>query len=114
MPLGPDDIVCHCFHVPLRKIVSFCRVERPRYASQISHCLSAGTGCGWCVPILKRIHRDLCGQYTPWWRKIEDAESAGPQPNSPEQWSAADYAEARRQYLLAKPQNPPDEEVAAD
>ena len=43
--LKPDDTVCFCFHVSLRKIETFCAVEKPQAASQISDCLSAGTGC---------------------------------------------------------------------
>jgi NAD(P)H-nitrite reductase large subunit len=54
--MDPDDNVCLCFHVSKRKIVNFCKRERPRFASLISECLSAGTGCGWCVPFLKKLH----------------------------------------------------------
>lgn len=50
-----DDDVCLCFHVSLRKIIRFVRIEKPRRASQISECYGAGTGCGWCRPFLKRI-----------------------------------------------------------
>ena len=56
--MGPDDLVCYCYRVPLRKLVNFARRERPSRASQMSRCLDAGTGCGWCIPILKRIHAD--------------------------------------------------------
>jgi NAD(P)H-nitrite reductase large subunit len=52
-----DDEVCLCFHVTRRKLVNFLRVHRPRVASQLSECGGAGTGCGWCVPFLKQIHR---------------------------------------------------------
>ena len=52
-----DDHVCLCFHVSKRKIVKFCQRERPEVASLISECLSAGTGCGWCIPFLKKLHR---------------------------------------------------------
>ena len=52
-----DDHVCLCFHVPKRKVVSYCKRERPAVASLISECLGAGTGCGWCVPYLKRLHQ---------------------------------------------------------
>jgi len=51
-----DDEICYCYHVPLRKLVSFARREQPARASQMSECLGAGTGCGWCIPILQRIH----------------------------------------------------------
>ena len=55
-PMDPDDHVCLCFHVSLRKIRAFLRRENPPVASLISECLSAGTGCGWCVPFLKHLH----------------------------------------------------------
>lgn len=61
-----DDHVCLCFHVSKRKIVSFCRRERPSVPSLISECLSAGTGCGWCVPFITRLHEQtLAGQADP-------------------------------------------------
>ncbi|MEM6392180.1 MAG: hypothetical protein AAF797_05365 [Planctomycetota bacterium] len=25
----------------------------------MSECLGAGTGCGWCVPFLKELHRQV-------------------------------------------------------
>jgi len=56
--MGPDDLVCYCYRVPLRKLVNFAKREKPARASQMSLCLDAGTGCGWCIPILKRIHAD--------------------------------------------------------
>ncbi len=49
-----DDTICYCFHVPKRKIVNFIRIHKPRRASQVSECGGAGTGCGWCIPYLKR------------------------------------------------------------
>jgi bacterioferritin-associated ferredoxin len=73
MALKPDDMVCFCFHVRLRKIETFCRVEKPLHASQISDCLSAGTGCGWCRPMLKHIHLRICGEHIPDWRKSPEA-----------------------------------------
>lgn len=54
--MDPDDEVCLCFHVSLRKIRGFLARENPRVASLISECLSAGTGCMWCVPFLKHLH----------------------------------------------------------
>lgn len=54
--MDPDDHVCLCFHVSLRKIANFLERERPRVPSQISECLGAGTGCQWCVPFLKKLH----------------------------------------------------------
>ncbi len=42
----------------MRKLVNYARRERPARASQLSQCLDAGTGCGWCIPILQAIHED--------------------------------------------------------
>ncbi|MFO0828787.1 MAG: (2Fe-2S)-binding protein [Phycisphaerales bacterium] len=54
--MQPDDDVCLCFHVSLRKLRNFIARERPAVASQLSECLGAGTGCQWCVPFLKKLH----------------------------------------------------------
>ena len=56
--MQPDDRVCYCFRVSLRKLVNYARRERPARASQMSQCLDAGTGCGWCIPFLEKIHAD--------------------------------------------------------
>ncbi|MEL6796982.1 MAG: (2Fe-2S)-binding protein [Planctomycetota bacterium] len=55
--MDPDDEVCLCFHVSLRKIRTFLQREDPPVASLVSECLGAGTGCQWCVPFLKRLHQ---------------------------------------------------------
>lgn len=54
--MNPDDEVCLCFHVSLRKIRGYLLREKPPVASLISECLGAGTGCQWCVPFLKHLH----------------------------------------------------------
>jgi bacterioferritin-associated ferredoxin len=54
--VDPDDHVCLCFRVSLRKIRSYLARENPPVASLISECLGAGTGCRWCVPFLKHLH----------------------------------------------------------
>ena len=54
--MNPDDEVCLCFRVSLRKVRTFLQTQNPPVASLISECLGAGTGCGWCVPFLKRLH----------------------------------------------------------
>lgn len=54
--MNPDDDVCLCFHVSLRKVQNFLAREDPPVASLISECLGAGTGCRWCVPFLKKLH----------------------------------------------------------
>jgi len=80
--MDPDDHVCLCFHVSKRKIVNFCRREKPAAASLISECLSAGTGCQWCVPFLKKLHAQVM--------------AGEPEPDLPV--SPADYAARRAQY----------------
>ncbi|MFA7235264.1 MAG: (2Fe-2S)-binding protein [Phycisphaeraceae bacterium] len=61
-----DDLVCLCFRVSKRKIVGYCRREKPGVASLISECLNAGTGCGWCVPYLKMLHEQCAkGEHEP-------------------------------------------------
>src|ERR1043166_3814994 len=57
-----DDKICCCYHVSLRKLVNFARRERLQRASQMSQCLGAGTGCGWCIPILKRSEERRVGK----------------------------------------------------
>ena len=58
-----DDQLCYCYHISKRKIVNFVRQTRPARASMISQCFEAGSGCGWCIPFLKKIHRQvLAGQ----------------------------------------------------
>jgi bacterioferritin-associated ferredoxin len=62
--MKPEDKVCICNDVTLRKLVNYIRRERPPVPSLVSQCLSAGTACGWCVPFLQRLHREvLAGKY---------------------------------------------------
>ncbi|MCA9290090.1 MAG: (2Fe-2S)-binding protein [Phycisphaerales bacterium] len=56
--MQPEDHVCLCYHVSLRKLTNYARRERPAVASQLSDCLGAGTGCGWCRPYLQIIFDD--------------------------------------------------------
>ncbi len=51
-----DEELCLCFHVTKRKVLNFIRVHRPRRASQLSECFGAGTGCGWCRELLRRLY----------------------------------------------------------
>lgn len=105
MPLQPDDTVCFCFHVTLRKIETYCTIEKPQAASQISECLSAGTGCGWCVPMLQKIHTRICGQYAPWWRQPP---ASPPEPTrADEQIDEDAYKQGRKQYLAEGKGTPP-------
>jgi bacterioferritin-associated ferredoxin len=96
--MGPDDEVCLCFHVSLRKIRAYLKRENPPVASLISECLGAGTGCRWCVPILETLHRQHA-------RGQEPALGV----------SSSEYAEGRRVYreTRARP-NIPDENDPAD
>ncbi|MGL6074439.1 MAG: (2Fe-2S)-binding protein [Fimbriiglobus sp.] len=57
-----DDKICLCFHVTRRKLVNFVRIHQPKVPSQLSECNSAGTGCGWCIPFLKQIHKQGAGE----------------------------------------------------
>ncbi len=63
--MQPDDEVCLCFHVSLRKIRGYLARENPPVASLISECLGAGTGCMWCVPFLKHLHAQHMKGETP-------------------------------------------------
>jgi NAD(P)H-nitrite reductase large subunit len=80
--MHPDDHVCLCFHVSKRKIVNFCKRQRPAFPSVISECLSAGTGCMWCVPFLKKLHQQCL--------------DGVPDPDLPV--SPEEYASKRAQY----------------
>jgi bacterioferritin-associated ferredoxin len=88
-----DTEVCLCFHVTRRKLLNFLRVERPRVASQLSQCGGAGTGCGWCVPFLKQLHRNAACQL--------------------DQLSAGEYARQRAQYIRAGKGTPPPDATPA-
>ncbi|MHC4447971.1 MAG: (2Fe-2S)-binding protein [Planctomycetota bacterium] len=79
--MHPDDHVCLCYRVSLRKLVNYMNRERPPVASQLSECLGAGTGCHWCVPYLQHLHRQWASGDVP---ALQD---------SPEQ-----YAERRLAY----------------
>src|SRR5262245_7903376 len=86
-----DDTICYCFHVSKRKILNFIRIHAPRRASQISECGGAGTGCGWCVPYLKRY--------------FDEARSG--QENAPDTIAPAEYAHERARYIRAGGGVPP-------
>lgn len=100
--MDPDDEVCLCFHVSLRKIRAFLARENPPVASLISECLSAGTGCRWCVPFLEHLHAQHLRGERPDLRI------------SPEQ-----YVRSRLHYRTtgqrptAEPSDPPDEPPSA-
>ncbi|MFV0443518.1 MAG: bacterioferritin-associated ferredoxin [Planctomycetaceae bacterium] len=86
-----DDELCYCFHVSKRKIVNFIRLRKPRRPSQISECGGAGTGCGWCVPYLKRC--------------FDQAQQ--PAAAADDAITASEYAQARQDYIAAGKGKPP-------
>lgn len=76
-----DDTLCYCFHITQRKVLNYIRIHRLRRASQVAECGGAGTGCGWCIPYLKRCFEQQTG------------ESGTPAI------SAAEYAQQRAAYI---------------
>lgn len=84
--MQPDDPVCLCFRVSLRKVQQFLAARRPQKASQLSDCYGAGTGCGWCRRYLQRLHEQAISQ------------SQGELQVPSELPAAADYAAERQQY----------------
>lgn len=85
--MGPDDKICYCYNVPFRKLWHYARQNRLQRPSQLSECLGAGTGCGWCIPVLKRIFEQV-------------------QANSDQltllDMSPEEYAERRKTYIQEK------------
>jgi NAD(P)H-nitrite reductase large subunit len=93
-----DDLICYCYHVPLGKLVNFARRLRPQRASQMSQCLGAGTGCGWCIPILKRIHARCAADPG---AEEHTTRAAEPEACPEDLWlvmTPEEYAAARQQY----------------
>ena len=86
-----DDELCLCFHISKRKVLNYLRVHQPRVASQLADCGGAGTGCGWCVPFLKKLHKQSLA--------AADASESEPLP--------LDYAKARAAYIRAGKGTPP-------
>ena len=80
-----DAKVCYCFHVTRRKLVNFVRQRKPKVPSQLSECGGAGTGCGWCIPFLKQIHQQACGE------GVTDLETLTPE----------EYERRRAEYIRA-------------
>lgn len=81
-----DDDICYCFHVPMRKLMHFARRTKPSCPSQMTECLGAGTGCGWCIPFLSKIAQD-------------------PDAFVLEELTPDEYAERRKQYIKTEPKN---------
>ena len=87
-----DDKICYCFHISKRKILNHIRIYQPRRASQISECGGAGTGCGWCVPFLKKY--------------FEQAQR-GELESAVDEVTPAAYARQRGAYIRAGQGTPP-------
>lgn len=88
-----EDELCLCFHVTKRKILNYIRIHQPRRVSQLSNCGGAGTGCGWCVPYLKKY--------------FTDAQQGEIPPG--DELSLDEYAQGRRDYIQAGKGTPPSE-----
>ena len=85
--MKPDDNICYCYHVSLRKLVNYARRVQPVRPSQMSECLGAGTGCGWCIPYLIKIATD-------------------PEQFALVEMTPEEYAEARASYIeTGQPKN---------
>jgi len=56
-----DDELCLCFHVSYRKVIRYIDRHSIRVPSQVSECLGAGTGCGWCRKQIIRLVSDVQG-----------------------------------------------------
>jgi NAD(P)H-nitrite reductase large subunit len=84
--MQPDDELCLCFHVTKRKVSNWLRITKPRVASQLSGCYGAGTGCGWCRPILVQMFRQ--------------AQEAGATSDA-DTLTAEEYARRRAEYIRA-------------
>ena len=67
-----DRTVCVCFSVSLRKLVKFCRFEKPVVPTQLSECYGAGTGCGWCRPFLEKVFEEMSAGRWPRFTMSED------------------------------------------
>ncbi len=93
--MKPDDKICYCYHVSLRKLYHYARRNELSRPSQMSDCLGAGTGCGWCIPILKKIHDRVAEGWD-----MTDNEQVSGLPSTPEE-----YAAARSEYLKSENKN---------
>lgn len=98
-PMGPDDKICYCYKVRYRKLWHFARRVRPKRASQMSECLGAGTGCGWCIPILKKIHEAAEAAAEKDGAASGGAEQGGAVPAQVLDLTSDEYAARREEYI---------------
>ena len=83
--MDADDHVCLCFRVSRRKLEKYVRLHSPAVPSLLSECGGAGTGCGWCIPFLKKI-----------WEQ-----------GTAEDISSAEYAAGRAAHIASGKGTPP-------
>ncbi len=118
MGMAPDQELCLCFHVSLRKVQKFIRLEKPKVASQLSQCYGAGTGCGWCRPFLKRLLDEARSVSPDPPANLESEPAVGtdrPKPSQAhnslvkrfDQLDPEEYASLREQYVRQGKGTPP-------
>lgn len=91
--MEPDDDLCLCFHVTLRKVRNYLRTHQLQQASQLSECHGAGTGCGWCRPFLERLFQQHGSA-----KESADASAGDPLPMP----DRSEYARQRACYRQQK------------
>ncbi len=91
-----DDELCLCFHVSVRKVKNFLRIEKPRRVGQLSECFGAGTGCGWCRPYLNKLYE-----------QAQQEAAAACDSTSVELPEADEYARLRTHYVKEGKGTPP-------
>jgi len=57
-----DEEICFCAHVTRRKLVNFIRTRNPQKPEQLSECLGAGTSCGFCRGMLRKVFEEAMGE----------------------------------------------------
>jgi NAD(P)H-nitrite reductase large subunit len=60
-----DRHVCLCYHVSMGKLAKYVRLHKPPVATELANCYGAGTGCGWCIPYLEKIHQQVASGEEP-------------------------------------------------
>ena len=96
-----DENICLCFHVSLRKVKKFIRLEKPVRASQISQCYGAGTGCGWCRPFLEKLLAESDSAV------ISNTQQSGESARSLDGLTPGQYADLRKNYVDQGKGTPP-------
>lgn len=66
--------------------MNFSRRVQPQRPSQMTGCLNAGTGCGWCIPFLIKLAQN-------------------PDAFPADDLKPEEYAERRKNYIKTAPKN---------